>query len=83
MVRPAYPPPPPDNLSSKSSLYNKIVLERQRKQLEKQKWEMIFRAAIHDDNLKDLLNKVEFYWKLKYDQDYSKNESSTESSGPK
>lgn len=34
-----------------------------------QMWGMIQRAAIHDPILKDLLDGVELYWRLKYDGD--------------
>lgn len=42
----------------------------QESMMEDQLWGMIRRAAIHDEGLRDLLNEVKVYFKLKYDNQY-------------
>jgi len=40
---------------------------------EQQYWAMIFRAAVHDEGLREMLNQVRLYYRMKYDnEEYSK-----------
>lgn len=44
------------------------------KRKEQQLWEMIHKAALYDEDLTEMLNKVKVYWYLKYGGEEYTNE---------